>query len=905
MERKTVMATAVLALLLGSGTAGVAIVKPALDKREALRLEQNRLSGDKNRLQGEVKQLSEQLHGMAMSSIAYFDVSRDPDPPRTVEAKTVETLKSLTEIFNDHHIKVQSLEPKGETTGANKPIPTPKPSPSQGFTDAVAGAVGLGATPSPAADPNAVPTPPLISLVHKVFKLEVEGEYPDLVKALGEIQGLPKAISINEYKLQLVSATKAPDGASGDASPAPGAPSSLLGLEFQMSITFLLSRPDMAPLPDPAASPAKVGAAWWSGLAEWWCPPAAAAEAPRPTPRPWRQLWGGPRPASRSLLKVSPRPRPPVASHPPQVPRAVAPPAPRAVARPAALRPTAARPRALRAASAARAVVLPRRVAAAPLLPPSRRALASRPPGPALPVGSLEGFHVLGRDGEVLHLAVDPARIRQLPVADVGMGLLGVRSEAGRGGWRIVHLDLAPGQKVRAYVLEGRLVVVPLGRPPAAITVGLPPLSHRPSPAGLAPSQVADPAAEWARAFGASPRPPLATPSPSRAPGRERQPEGWEGTQDEGRRLLEERVSPSPEGAEPLLAATLAQPTRLRVVEAGHPRLPGARLLGVSWVAGELRLATQGPRPRIWLQERGALVTRVCVEGIEQSPKGSTHSLGVGGLRQVRVLGPGPLPGTRLVEIHHEPGVRLQLHPGSPGLVRLGVLRQQPAPLAADLTPGLGAAVLPDRLPRTLASPPVAPQAKAPVRPAAVRPRPRPRPLALPSPPPALPAGLRLVASPGPMATPTPFNPTRHLGQPPASSYTFPISRDHLTGRTNPFRSLHQAVPGAPTAGQPLPGQPGAEGLPILPPIPGLPGPGAPASGGTSPASGEVQPTYELTAVLVGGGAPPLAVIMVGDQAFQVRLNDLLPGNARVKQILQDQVVLSLGGQDLRLALRK
>lgn len=68
---------------------------------------------------------------------------------------------------------------------------------------------------------------------------------------------------------------------------------------------------------------------------------------------------------------------------------------------------------------------------------------------------------------------------------------------------------------------------------------------------------------------------------------------------------------------------------------------------------------------------------------------------------------------------------------------------------------------------------------------------------------------------------------------------------------------------------------------------------------------GAEKSQYTLSAVLVGGGSPPLAVIVVGDQAFQVRLNELLPGNARVKQIQSDFVVLGLNGQDLRLSLRK
>ena len=127
MDRKTVLAVAVLALVLGAGGAGLAVVKPAMEKRDQLRAEQMRLVAERTTLGGEVRVLEGQLHGMAMSTISYFDVSVETDPLRTVEAKTVETLKSLTEIFNDHNIKVQSLEPKGETTGANKPIPTPKP----------------------------------------------------------------------------------------------------------------------------------------------------------------------------------------------------------------------------------------------------------------------------------------------------------------------------------------------------------------------------------------------------------------------------------------------------------------------------------------------------------------------------------------------------------------------------------------------------------------------------------------------------------------------------------------------------------------------------------------------------------------------------------------------------------
>ncbi|MEB3196727.1 MAG: type II secretion system protein N [Candidatus Sericytochromatia bacterium] len=270
MRQSVIAGVAVAALLLGSGGSGWFMLKPELERKERLTAERNGKLGQKVTLQAEVVALEAQLKQQAIGALAYFDLRTAADRRRAVEAKTVETLGSLNEIFADRHIVVQALTPLGESEAFQKPIPTPAPSSGPGASPTPSPGAPVAAEVSPAP----TPTPP-VSLVHKSFKLVVRGEYEDLTAALLEMQALPRAISVNQYDVRLVTKPgEAPAELEAGLSP------SLLELDFQLSITFLLQGPS---LPAISSRPAG-GAAWLAALDAWLMPAAAAAEASDPPP---------------------------------------------------------------------------------------------------------------------------------------------------------------------------------------------------------------------------------------------------------------------------------------------------------------------------------------------------------------------------------------------------------------------------------------------------------------------------------------------------------------------------------------------------------------------------------------------------------------------------------------------
>lgn len=253
MNRSTTLYIAIATLVLGSGTSFFAFVQPALTEQAKLKAQKAGLETQKASLQAQVKDLEGKATSAAMLDIAFFDLRVSLNQRRELETKTVQTLASLTEIFNDHKIRVQELTPTGETQGLNKPVPSAAPSgsPAPGATPAAPGTAPAAAAPG-AAPAGAAGTPSPIQLTHKTFKLKVRGEYSDMVKALNEIQGLPRAISVNQYDLQLLD--KAADTTKPAQPDQKGRVETVTALEmgFQVSITFLMAG-GTPPQPAPAA----------------------------------------------------------------------------------------------------------------------------------------------------------------------------------------------------------------------------------------------------------------------------------------------------------------------------------------------------------------------------------------------------------------------------------------------------------------------------------------------------------------------------------------------------------------------------------------------------------------------------------------------------------------------------
>jgi hypothetical protein len=167
--------------------------------------------------------------------------------------------------------------------------------------------------------------------------------------------------------------------------------------------------------------------------------------------------------------------------------------------------------------------------------------------------------------------------------------------------------------------------------------------------------------------------------------------------------------------------------------------------------------------------------------------------------------------------------------------------------------------------------------------------------------------------TPEPSMAPEMLEDNPRLSRSLSSSYSFPIARERTTGRANPFKVLPNRNAPATAPGKSLLPQ---QGLVIPPPPmqkpmgapPALPVPGSaslPRLPGVPGAASSVMPTYQVQAIMIWGNEPPLAVIQVDGKAHQVGLNDRLPGNARVKSIKADYIVVSTNGRDMRLNLKK
>ncbi|HEY9724148.1 MAG TPA: hypothetical protein V6D47_19255 [Oscillatoriaceae cyanobacterium] len=258
MKRSTAVFVAIATLLLGSGFSGLTFVKPALDQQGKLTAQKRQLTQTQLQLKEQVDALQTKLKGMAMDSIAYFDLRNSPDRDRAVEAKTVETLNSLNEIFNDDHLRVVELDP--DNTAA--PAPTPTPS----------------GAPSAKANPGASPSPGAIDLTRRSFDIEVHGEYSNVVSAITAIQALPKAISIDGYEVHLIHDPLQPE-AGGDGTKPADSPTAL-ALTFQVTITYLMSGGPPEPSPSPNGHLSALPAHWAGQAIEWvFGEPADAAVA--------------------------------------------------------------------------------------------------------------------------------------------------------------------------------------------------------------------------------------------------------------------------------------------------------------------------------------------------------------------------------------------------------------------------------------------------------------------------------------------------------------------------------------------------------------------------------------------------------------------------------------------------
>ncbi|MFN3431353.1 MAG: type II secretion system protein N, partial [Candidatus Sericytochromatia bacterium] len=240
--------------------------------------------------------------------------------------------------------------------------------------------------------------------------------------------------------------------------------------------------------------------------------------------------------------------------------------------------------------------------------------------------------------------------------------------------------------------------------------------------------------------------------------------------------------------------------------------------------------------------------------------------------------------------------VRLTAYLGADGQLRVRAAATGAKPVAAPVA----------------AKPAAKPAVQAP-KPAAVAAAPN-APKATPTPM-AVPAAKKPLAKPNqPAAAPkagafpesaTNMGDGPHLQRSLSSSYAFPIERERVTGRSNPFKVLPNRAKPKPVTDVPgrVPTPPQAIGQ-----VPSLPTPGMGAAN-TPPAVPRVPAasakSYTVTAVVMGGGQPPVAAIKVDGKTHLVGLNDTLPGNARVKSIHADHVVLTSFNQDIRVGLKK
>lgn len=298
MKKSTTATIAIIALLLGSGASGLLYAMPAHQEQDKLKGQKSSLTREHKKLTAKVEAEEAKLNGMAMDTISYFDLRKAPNKRRDLESKTVETLASLTEIFNDNKIKVVDLTPGPEVSGVTKPVPQVELTPEEAKKAEEAkqaAAVKAKAEKKKKkkkkkkGDPEEATEAkgPEIDLVHKQFKFTIRGEYDNLVSALSEIQGLPKAISVSQYDLKLINATGLTDGgkkAKKNTAVVEAVSPTALEMSFQMSVSFLMSGgPDTSKKKKPAEEPEakKKAAAAPTGwlLADYWLGlPAEAAE---------------------------------------------------------------------------------------------------------------------------------------------------------------------------------------------------------------------------------------------------------------------------------------------------------------------------------------------------------------------------------------------------------------------------------------------------------------------------------------------------------------------------------------------------------------------------------------------------------------------------------------------------
>lgn len=264
MKRSTIILAVLGSVLLSGGATTWLVLQPAQEAHRKFEETHHSKVKQKKSLEIQVQELQARLKQQAIDTLTYFDLRKTGDKRREIERKTVETLATLTEIFNDRHMVVQTVLPKAEVTGFKKPIPTPSP-----VSDPVA-SVAVSSSP-----PSTVVTPPPASLLHKSFQVVVRGEYEDIVEALQEIEALPKAISINQYEVAWV---RQPGEAADKEDATLSA--SALELRFEFSITFLLDAPSSASV---SSRVPQTGDSWFDVLCGLLVLPAEAAELDAPS----------------------------------------------------------------------------------------------------------------------------------------------------------------------------------------------------------------------------------------------------------------------------------------------------------------------------------------------------------------------------------------------------------------------------------------------------------------------------------------------------------------------------------------------------------------------------------------------------------------------------------------------
>jgi hypothetical protein len=250
---------------------------------------------------------------------------------------------------------------------------------------------------------------------------------------------------------------------------------------------------------------------------------------------------------------------------------------------------------------------------------------------------------------------------------------------------------------------------------------------------------------------------------------------------------------------------------------------------------------------------------------------------------------------TRLV-VDTDGSVRLTPYQGADGRLRVRV-----APFAAAQAAGVKPQPIAEK-PAKPAQAAIAPNAPV-AKPAA--PTATPTPMAKP----AAKVPIAKAEKPAPRASnfpeaDMPGTEGPHLQRSLNSSYAFPIERERTTGRANPFKVLPNRAKPKPVVD--------ANGVPVPPAMPMgrppmLPPPGAIAQAPVAIPALPAAPAkaYALSAVVIGGAQPPVAAIKVDGKTHLVGLNETLPGNARVKSIKADHVVLSTGNQEIRIGLKK